>query len=239
MPRMRNAAKGSEGLKRSAVYILSTVSLLLCIAAVVFWVDSYSTPDRICFTSPANRLCEIGAYNGSFALSVINGWPGPQPLRWCRGRDLPSPGPIYQIYDGRGYPTGLTTTRRFGLEVFSTYQEYALREDGKGYVSDLDGPLATISARSMEDGRIVKYPSRFSGGLLRQSVALGNCRPFAIIFGILPGWLWIVRPGMRITLRILRRRRERFNLCGRCGYDLRATPDRCPECGMMPTRARV
>jgi hypothetical protein len=46
---------------------------------------------------------------------------------------------------------------------------------------------------------------------------------FAMLFAILPAFQ------LRAILHLHKRSRE--GLCPRCGYDLRATPERCPECG--------
>jgi hypothetical protein len=42
-----------------------------------------------------------------------------------------------------------------------------------------------------------------------------------------------VRMYHRIPERRADRRRD-AGLCARCGYDLRGTPGRCPECGQVP-----
>ena len=48
----------------------------------------------------------------------------------------------------------------------------------------------------------------------------------------LPAWLLV---GLWLWRRQEKAKRRRdTRLCRRCGYDLRATPGRCPECGAAP-----
>ena len=53
---------------------------------------------------------------------------------------------------------------------------------------------------------------------------------------VMPHWFvalaFSVPPGIAVARRVRRRRRPP-GLCSACGYDLRATPGRCPECGRV------
>lgn len=77
-----------------------------------------------------------------------------------------------------------------------------------------------------------QFVNFFIGGYARPSVSTGslhiaylNC--WAIILFTLPS------PIISLLLHRSRRRRQLLaeNRCLNCGYDLRATPERCPECG--------
>jgi hypothetical protein len=58
-----------------------------------------------------------------------------------------------------------------------------------------------------------------------------------------PIWLCVLvtlsLPLARLTRRWRTIRRKRNTRCANCGYDLRATPDRCPECGAVPSDRAV
>jgi hypothetical protein len=93
-------------------------------------------------------------------------------------------------------------------------------------------------ARS-DDARPVPY----AGGWLatRWGFAIDRSRNPSFDGGrlVLPKWvpvtLFALLPIARVAITVRRRRRGiRQGRCPRCGYDLRATPDRCPECGQVP-----
>jgi hypothetical protein len=66
------------------------------------------------------------------------------------------------------------------------------------------------------------------GKQVRQAIYLPHWS-LVLLFALLPALRWLPQ---------LFRRRHGPGLCAVCGYDLRATPDRCPECGTIPTGLR-
>jgi hypothetical protein len=65
---------------------------------------------------------------------------------------------------------------------------------------------------------------------LREEVWAAPLPALACAFAILPVVRW--------RRRLLPRHRYRTGVCSGCGYDLRATPDRCPECGRIPPKVK-
>ena len=53
----------------------------------------------------------------------------------------------------------------------------------------------------------------------------------SLLFAV-PLWLWA-----RAWHRTRKTRLWAAGMCPYCGYDLRATPERCPECGIITTKA--
>jgi hypothetical protein len=83
------------------------------------------------------------------------------------------------------------------------------------------------------------YWRRFSFTVVREGSPFPSffaCGPrWAVIAiaGVLPlAWLGLnVPPALSLPRRLRERRRVRSGRCARCGYDLRGSTDRCPECG--------
>jgi hypothetical protein len=76
-----------------------------------------------------------------------------------------------------------------------------------------------------------------------QAGAIADIPSSRVFCVVVPHWFVILIPlGCATWLLFVRdarrRRRHKRGLCEECGYDLRASPERCPECGVAVPKAR-
>jgi hypothetical protein len=178
-------------LRRIFVTFVAAISLLLCIAWIVFWLRSRSAEQELEWRT-ANYGGAVCISDGEIMFSLVKYSP-----------------------DDRRY--------------FNRSGKYILFEKGMWGASVEICQLRDLVRLIGNDGVV------FSGGRF----ALTRDDAYRAHYLFAPCWFMVVAASILPVWRILTFRRKRFGkgFCKKCGYDLRATPDRCPECGTIPPKS--
>lgn len=88
-----------------------------------------------------------------------------------------------------------------------------------------------------EDGMLVAQNGQWDSRA--KSFYVFSAGPRYLIPYCIPAGVFAVLPVAWLVARFSAGRRRKAGLCPGCQYDLRATPDRCPECGWKPAEAAV
>jgi hypothetical protein len=157
-------------------------------------------------------------------------------MLWMRSRDVCDV--VSHVSDSRPVPSGL------GPELVHIARFLDFRSN-QGTLTCEYGPLVSQEHAIDRSTRHTAKPARaIPFGFERRqrtttlqrlgfdAIAEDNCTGFELPHWALAG-LALVLPVGRAIFWHRRRRRYAFGLCPACGYDCRATPDRCPECGRL------
>lgn len=104
--------------------------------------------------------------------------------------------------------------------------------DARYWVFPIDGsysyPEGVPGVRNLYGFYLARWRSTATCGVLLRQTRIGI--PHWFVITVLATLTWFAWAPMRKSWRTRRRRRQ--GRCLQCGYDLKGTPDRCPECGL-------
>jgi hypothetical protein len=192
-------------MKRCIVHILSALSLLLFVAVSVLWCTTRTRSRSVGGLGESTWL-SLSAFRGQIRLQFITH----ADLKW----ETPWPysadtiGPTNWPFDGDFIHPAINESDR------------GFRWWGLGFTAVMyENKLDPLKRRGLD-----------TGGADRQlAVWLAVPNPaLLVVLSLLPAWT-----ARRLLLSRRAKRRRRHGLCPNCGYDLRATPGRCPECGTL------
>jgi hypothetical protein len=190
---------------RILLNVTTAVSLLLCLATAAFWARGYWNVDELNANWAGSHWAfRFGSTQGVLRFGVT---------RW--DRPLSSSGFEWEQWD-------IVPNPQFQRAI---HRRLADLHWGFGFQSILRlevkvGPARVLSGSEAIYAALQDPPTPVEMCELRAVCVPAWC--LVGVTGLLPG-RWLL--GWR------RARRKPQGLCEICGYDLRATPQRCPECG--------
>jgi len=198
---------------RRSLPILSTLSLLPFVATAALWLLSYSRTDDL--RCVRRRITNPTAFiEHGYAFSSSNG--GASLRRHTAVFEQSVPGAIELHFRGYIFDNNFRLThttlpwRNYG-GFFAADRRWLSFDDFSYTITD---PKIGV-LRPLDSGWRITFPWALP----------------CLAFAALPTWYFLRQRRVRRRLN-----RLRSGLCSTCGYDLRSTPTRCPECGtMQPT----
>jgi hypothetical protein len=195
--------RGVKRVSHILVDVATLLSALLFVVMAALWVRSATFDGR--------------REDWVFTANQSSGWP-----RLAVGRiEFGTLGPPQPLVWGQHYLEG-------PAEPYPDVTSYTL-------ILDRRSTTWSFAGFERQEGRVVVEPSRPPASLVGPLPR--TAMPFRA--WLVPYWfpvLWLVLlPAARVVRVVRHSRRARHRrlrgLCPQCGYDCRATPERCPECG--------